>query len=748
MTITPINSAEAIFEPFWDPHLSGLSNWQVKDGHAQGLQVKQNWCWVQFEWARKPVDGPALSMNRHFDLDCRGYDHLIISIVAPEKSIFHAVIGTERGIVRFDSPPTHLPNKEYSIDLQGAEHIVTITLEIDAAANGIASGWINWIGLQNTLLLPRYLAQWKRFDQIWEGYLKPESYTPSFEPALGILINNEELIELRLEHDAHLKEYKSSPYIEAAAEAQKLVPEQMINEYVNFWGDTRYCRERDFGNLLITRGPSAAIAGLLRKDKHLLRLAARYAMSIAMCEHWDDGMICKFPGSDFDHRCFVQSLCTHEVAMILDLAGEMFTEQGRLFLLRRIAEEGLGNINYIIWKHDYMFAMNQLTWFMPGRMLGCLVLERYFQHVRPYTEIALQDLLESLEQIVLPDGGYVEGPSYFQCVPRDGGLPLYYYARARGKPFAEMIPPAIKRTALFADALTSTTLENDVIPICDGSPSFQQEAAAVLAVALPESQWVNLYQKVIHRQGMSNNLLTWQLTRRIKAHPQARKPFIFLPEMGVMSSTRKLNGEELKLFIMGNRAGAGHTHEDKGSFVLEFAGDSFAIDPGTCDYSNPLSEMLQFCERHNMLVPTGTEERAHPQCPLPVDVKPLGEGDERRFHATIDATPGWEGYYQRWVRTWDSPSPDTLTISDEYALESGDGVEFYWNTRLPVQVTGNQATISGRHGNAILTFPLDCSLRVDELPLLDGPVQRRIAACKTGKAGQLIVTIRFSAVQD
>ena len=48
------------------------------------------------------------------------------------------------------------------------------------------------------------------------------------------------------------------------------------------------------------------------------------------------------------------------------------------------------------------------------------------------------------------------------------------------------------------------------------------------------------------------------------------------------------------------KAGAGHNHEDKGSFVLEFAGETFAMDPGTCDYSNPLAEILSHCERHNM----------------------------------------------------------------------------------------------------------------------------------------------------
>ncbi len=76
-----------------------------------------------------------------------------------------------------------------------------------------------------------------------------------------------------------------------------------------------------------------------------------------------------------------------------------------------------------------------------------------------------------------------------------------------------------------------------------------------------------------------------------------------------MASVRRLGDDEVKLFIMGNKAGAGDAHEDKGSFVLEYAGDTFAMDPGTCDYAHPLSLTLKTCQRHNMLLPTGLAER-------------------------------------------------------------------------------------------------------------------------------------------
>ncbi len=48
---TPINEAEAIIEPFWEPVLSGLKHWSIRDGLRYGLEVKQTWASVEFYWS-------------------------------------------------------------------------------------------------------------------------------------------------------------------------------------------------------------------------------------------------------------------------------------------------------------------------------------------------------------------------------------------------------------------------------------------------------------------------------------------------------------------------------------------------------------------------------------------------------------------------------------------------------------------------------------------------------------------------
>jgi len=654
-----INEAEAILDPFWDPSLSELDQWTIEPGADCGLRVYQNWCWVAFEWARRPAGALPLRMSRPCGVDCGDYDALVLSVMAPPQAVVRLLAETDRGPRRLDAPPAGAKKRELALELNGATRLERVTVEIEAGADGIASGWFNWLGLQHSGRLAHKLAAQTAWDARWEKHLKDESFEPAFVPAYGLVQNAGELAALRERHAKLTADGSPSPFVAAAELASRVAPESLIHDFVNFWGDSRYNRERDHAKFILNHGLNAAIAGHLLKDKRLLRLAARYAMSIGMCGNWDDGFICRFPGGPFEHRCFVQSLCAYEVAAILDLAGEYFTDVGREFLLRRLAEEAIGTIQFNTWKHDYIFGCNQLVWFTPGRMLALAVLHRHWPRVRPYLDIAYQEVCVSLERSILPDGGYGEGPAYFGCVGRDAGLGLYFYSRAVGRPMAEIVPEPMRRCGDFAEALISTDGARDVIAICDGAAGWHDfTSQAIMAGLLPRSAWTRMLRKTLARnRGWPGNdwsaeaqrstadaAIAWGLMADLPAVVPEPRAFAHLPAMGPLTSQRRLGGEWVRLFIQGNKAGAGHTHEDKGSFVLEFAGETFAFDPGSCDYSHPLAEELVHCERHNMLVPYGMPERPHPACPLPHDVKPVGAGDATAFRAEIDATPAPTGF--------------------------------------------------------------------------------------------------------
>jgi len=216
--------------------------------------------------------------------------------------------------------------------------------------------------------------------------------------------------------------------------------------------------------------------------------------------------------------------------------------------------------------------------------------------------------------------------------------------------------------------------------------------------------------------------------------------------MRLAASTRSSEGRIVKLLVLGNRSGAGHAHEDKGSFVLEWAGQTFAMDPGTCAYSDPLSLTLKHCGRHNMLVPIEGEGRAHPENPLGQDVDIHAWGDEREFHARMDLAPGWGNHYVSWERRIDSVSPLELCVTDEYELVRGEGVEFYWNTCLDVRIRGGTVVITGGDAEVVIDVPPGTVARVDDLPLPSelGEVQHRIVFAQAGRRGRMEVRARLS----
>jgi len=731
-TPVPINMAEAIIEPFWVPELSGLAQWKIDPGAGHGLRIRQNWSAVDFEWASKPAAGPALRMSRDFHVDCSAYDRLLVRLSPPKGCVTRVTVATDNGPRTFVSEPATENRAEYALDLQGARRIETITLEVEAGAEGGAAGWLCWIGLQNTDRLAQYFDRWDYSGMQWDAYLRPAEAPLRFEPRYGIFLTSEELAELRAGHERAVAEGGESEFTRRAVAAREYQPEKGISEFVGSGGRTSaHSRVRDEFRPRLSGSPEIAVAALVLRDAEALRMAARYALSLAMSEHWDTGFMSVLPGSAWEDRAFRRSYTAEDIAVILDLGGEVFTDAGRTYLMRRLAEEGIGPINFVAWRHEYIFHCNQLAYFNTGRMYAYLVLEREWPRVKPYTDLALGDAIDNLENVIEPDGGSLEGPSYLNPTIRENYNAMKHYARARGRNLSELVPAIVKRTANYGAVVASTT-SDDVIAVCDSGSDFRNDTLRILTELVPNSHWTVLYNKQQAARGEP------------MLDPAPPLPaYIELPEIGYIASTRPLGSELVKVFIMGNKANAGHTHEDKGSFVLEFAGQTFAADLGICDYDDPIHAVYKQCQRHNMLVPVGMAERAAPLNPLPFDVKPAGEGNERAFHAQIDATPGWNGYYKKWVRTWDSPSPDALTIRDEYELGKGNAVEFYWQTNLPVEQTESIVTIRGDKGLATISVPPDCTVRIERLPLIDDTHHTRIAIHKPAPSGTLEITVRL-----
>ncbi len=736
----PVNTAEAVLEIFWDPDISDFSQWEITPGEAHGLKIFQNWGAVDFQWTVKPKQGPALQMKRQVWADCSKYDSLILSLTTPQQSIVKIIAGTDKGAITFTSKPSEGKKLELLMDLNGARIIEELTLEIYAQDEGISAGWLNWIMLQNSEQLKIHLDQWNHFDDKWIKHLKSEDYQPSFDPAYGIFLTKDEVDLLRDIHKKQMKEHGESYFSRLALSARNYQPEKAIKQFAR--GNTRLRDDNASGFSSIAR--KAAVAAIVLKDKELLRIAARNALSLAVSQYWDHGFNTQFPLSGWELRAFKRSYCMEDTAWIMDLAGELFTTAGRRLVLRKLSEEGAGPINFCTWRHEYIFDCNQLAFFNTGRMAGYLVLEREYPRVKSYTDIAFNESIENIERAIASDGGYYEGPGYFSSVVRRNCMVIQQYAKARGVDYSAVLPEILKRTDQFACAIASTT-DKDHLAICDGDDDgLDLQAMLILAALMPDSYWVTMSHKMMNRMTPgSMDPFDLLLSRQIPPQGPVLPEFVFLPETGYMCSHRKLDGKDVKLFIMGNMKGADHCHEDKGSFILEYAGDCFAVDIGIGSYKDPLHFPYKHCQRHNMLVPIDDGVRVAPKNPIPFDIKPVGQGDSQKFAAEIDASVGWNGYYKKWVRRWNSPSPDLIIIEDEYELSKGKGVEFYWQTLLPCKINGRMVEIQGKNGTAIIEAPEDCGIRIEQLPMQKGAEQNRIAIRKLSRSGTLKISVRL-----
>ncbi|GMQ62239.1 hypothetical protein [Vallitalea maricola] len=741
-----VNIGEAIIEAFWAPELRNFQEWKIEDTKTKGLEFQETWCAEAFSWIQRPLNGPSLKISKEYSLDCTKFDKLILAINSPSKSRVKIIADTENGIIEELSDEFTDFSEEIQLDLGNSKKINKIIIEIYTNEDGFQGGHFKWIMLQNSDLLNEYLEQYNNYDSKWIGYLKDENYNPEFKPTYNLIVDEEELVKLRNYHMIHEKLTGKSMYADYVKELKHEIPEDMIHDYVIFWTDQRFARTRDYMKRLTLKGPLLASAGLILKDKSLLRLAARYAMSLAMCTNWNDSFITEFKAGYWEHRAFVKAVICYEISMVLDLAGEMFTDLGRDLILRRLGEEAIGGINYITWKHDYIFDNNQLVWFTYGRMLAYAVLEQHFNHVKPYTDIAYKELVENIDNIIFEDGAYGEGPNYYNCIGDNANFATYIYAKLRGLKFKDIVPDKIMKTADFVECLQSTVPSQDVIPVCDGEPRFKKPTLAYMAYLLPNSHWTTILHKSLNREEkIPSDILAFNFIREFNKKDIINRSFISLPEMGSVSSLRKLDDQWLKIFIFGNKANVDHAHEDKGSFVIEFCNETFAMDPGSGNYSSEVSNLVKQAYRHNTSVPYGNlEKRPQPERPNTKDIKVIANGDERSFNGKVDLSYTWREFFNEYTREYLSSTPDELIIKEKYDLKKGEGIDFGWSTQLDVKVEENQVVISGDKGEAVITIPEEVSVEVTELRLFDeNSFQKRISFKKSCKKGELVIKVLF-----
>ena len=722
--IVPVSGGDAIIEAFWDRHLGAWPKWNIADKNAKTDAV-QGWSMVTLKW-KAAVIGEGPSMERLYagsGVALGSYSQLVLSAGLPKGSKVTLKADTDAGPMTKDFVCEVGHTDQFVLPLPGAKFINKVGITFGAAAPAPVSANLLWLGLRDPQVVEIEATRWKNFTEQPMDLFIRQTPEPDTAAPLYHLLSSKEGFEEAQKNAAttQTKPLNLEPRI-------TLEPHLSGGANQNLYGRRTKSGDRlsqtfaftmDDGTkgsiLLVDAAQRAALAG----DQAALREVAKAAVQIALIPHWDCDFITKFPDSSWTQRCFAQAQVCEALAVSFDLAGSFMTPAARELILRRLAEDGLGNINYEVWKNPYIFTCNQLPVFSVGRLAIYSLLEKQsgWGHLKPYNDLAFAELNESLALNFLPDGGFPEGSGYL-AYTLDNALPaLAIYASARNKPFAELLPPLLAKTDDYIEALRSTERPTQMILVCDAqSGPFAPLSPSVLSVMTkirPGGASARILAAFTPAQRQGMKLWALPAPDLTGVDPNFYEPFVLLPDNGIAASTRK-SGEILtKLLVIGGPAKAGHNHEDRGSFVLEFAGETFAADPGGLTYSDAMGMAMKHAQNHNMLVPiVKSGSRPAAKNPAPVAVIPEATGDANAFNATIDGGVLWPDFYKSWKRSFTSPSYGEITIKDDYELTNGDGVEFLWHTPLPVKSENSQVIISGARGRAVITPPAGTTVEI------------------------------------
>ncbi len=733
MPLLPVNDHEAILEPFWNGD-------QNADGSRLDLLAPYRLAWLNgatgkvrppacFTLATPATSGPALTLERDCDLQLDGYDCLVLAAALPANvrcTLLARLDGAWQTVL--DAAPGTDRHDEYEGCFTG-RHLTGLRLEFCLTDSTSAVVTLDWLLAADRADGARLLAHRPLFDPAWPGLLEPQP-GPA-DPQLGLFFAAADLPALR----AKVRSPHLAPHYQALlARAEQLLairPEELVGPYAPGGDPARGLRRRDAGRPWLAAGVAdlLAFAGLLENQPRYSRHAARMALALAHCGQWLHSFVGALPGTTVHPRCFSESYILRAVALVLDWAGHCLTPAGRELLRDAMILKGLARVESDFRRWEYIRGMNQGLLFTPGRIHAYLALEKTYPRYRANLREAVRDLNAMLNHYLQADGGTLEGMGYWHSVGEIFPT-LYALARRAGNPFAQSLPPRVRRTADYALAMLSTAGDGTTfLPINAAGHNQARPSlttAAVLAQATDSDTWRHLYARLLadasaqpdwfHLLAAPTHLPRQHLpamefvdSATSSPPPPTQPPPAFyhfpatghaglhrpLPPLPPSPLGRGAGGEGandgppavIRLHLFSGPSRGGHSHQDKGSFILEAAGETLAADRGTTNYNNPAHLLMGQAAWHNLTVPEDDCGNALEQQPktTPGGRLVMAEFKDGILDLLCDNRHAWEpGLFTRNRRRIWSPAPDLFVIDDDLQLRTPHAVSFRLNSAFPI----------------------------------------------------------------
>ena len=710
-----LNPAESILAPFHDKLIAPQLSFQTEPDRALHFRREPNWCTTRLVWDDCPPDSCAGSATLLLGVIPDRFDHFIFCTVIPEGISVQFEARVNGSWIPLGEPVISNGGRVETLRRRPAGQVEALRVSATPSVSGPSEIALNWWGVQEAALLDAFLRAKPRYSGDWEGLILPDEKwgAPAF--ITGLLFGEDDLPALRKKAEIPLWKDHLNKLSRRARAALDHDPLHDLDDYLP-WSDYRYLRERERNREAWMAEPVlCGLVGLLEKDAALIRHALHYLMCFVHTRHWCQSAESRARGSTWDQRCFLEEMATTTCALLYDWFGHLLTDRGRELVRFAIWDKGLSIIQRDMVAWEYVYGMNQGPWFCRARILGGLVLEPDWPRVAPYIEQAYADMLEGMNNYLLPDGGTDEGVGYF-CVTLQAVLPgLLAYARSRGKAIQDVLPQRLAKSGDFVAILSAMDPGGVLLDGDNSNDRITGDSIPILAAIFPEEVYpkiaaatlLQLRGETYYRQYMIDGPFAFIAGPDSLPQPRSIVPtFGRLPHTGHLTSRRAVKpGREVRIHLAGCKALASHTHFDKGAFTLELDREPVFIDRGVVRYDDIRHLHLKRTEFHNVLAPRSAEG-VHCQQPLPdIAVIPEGEGDEYHLSASIDLSHVWREIMSSATRLLLSEDPSELLVRDQGVLNRPMALHFHLHTRHPWHINPDEKS-------ALLQIP-GWSIRMD-----------------------------------
>ena len=529
----------------------------------------------------------------------------------------------------------------------------------------LLSATIHYLGLINDKIKNK-----NTFTGEWEGFF---SENPSYEMFDNLVMTDEELERLRKNIT---KEPLKSMYEKAKNIALKKMeecPEKEIKRTV-----ANFFREPNNINGLI----ELAVVGQIDKNEQMLKMACRYALSIASCEYWCADPMETAPAITWHHRSFTESAVASQVSTVISLAGNCLSWHGRNYLYNMIIMKALPRMEADFMTMEYIYHMNQGIAFMSGYVQALAVLSNNYPRYKRRLDEAEILLEEMLENAFAPDGSSFEGASYWQYTMLNYLNCVYFLARCKGKSIKEYVGGRLNKTSDFALSLIDA--KGYMLPVNDsGRNIYVRIISAMLYSITGDERWARLY----HLKKEADDALTMCMINSInvpQSHAELTCGYVYLPVVGFSQICR----DGIQLFASSGPSNSTHCHCDKGSFLVNKNGRAVIPDV-TALYSDAEAGRLQKTQSHTLAVPVKRGKLLEQYHGTGYEAKIKKSSFENGvFEWQSDNSQMWDkSIVKSNVRTIFSDKSDEFIITDEFEFSLPMGISFRLNVINESDVT-------------------------------------------------------------